>query len=158
MPDIEIKNVQSTGEIKIVKELFEEYAKSLNFSLCFQNFDKELKNLPGDYSPPKGSLLLSEYNGIPAGCVGLRKFENDICEMKRLYVKNNFRGLKIGRMLVYKIIDEAKRIGYKKMRLDTIQTMQAAQNLYKSLGFYEISSYGNHPIEGTIYMELNLDT
>lgn len=153
---LEIKAAQSYDEIKTIKELFEEYAQSLNFSLCFQNFDEELKNLPGEYSSPEGTLLLAKYNGLPAGCVGLRKIENDICEMKRLYVRNNFRGLHIGKLLANKIIEEGKRIGYKKMRLDTVDTMKAAQTLYKSLGFYEISPYGYHPIEKTIYMELEL--
>ncbi len=153
---LEIKTAQSYGEIKIIKELFKEYAESLNFSLCFQNFDEELKNLPGEYFPPEGSLLLAEYNGLPAGCVALRKIDHDICEMKRIYVKNNFRGLQIGKLLANKIIDEARRIGYKKMRLDTVHTMKAAQTLYKSLGFYEINPYGYHPVEKTIYMELVL--
>ncbi len=136
--------------------MFEEYASSLNIDLSFQNFDEELNNLPGEYSSPDGSLLLALYNGSPAGCVGLRKITNDICEMKRLYVRDNFRGLQIGKSLAEKIIEEAKRIGYKKMRLDTLPSMKAARRLYYSLGFHKTDPYRFNPVEGTIYMELNL--
>ena len=153
---LEIIEALLDKDIGIIRELFEEYASSLNFNLCFQNFDEELKNLPGEYASPSGSLLLALYEGSPAGCAGLRKISDNICEMKRLYVRDNFRGNQIGKALAKRIIANAKNAGYKKMRLDTVPSMLAAQRLYKSLGFHEISSYRLNPIEGAIYMELNL--
>jgi len=153
---LEIIEAQSDYEIQTIRKLFEEYASSLNFNLSFQNFDEELNNLPSEYASPDGSLMLALHNGSPAGCVGLRKITNDVCEMKRLYVRDNFRGLQIGKSLTEKIIAEAKRIGYKKMRLDTVPSMKAARKLYKSLGFYKTDAYRYNPVEGTIYMELDL--
>jgi len=143
-------------DIETVRSLFLEYASSLNFDLCFQNFSEELKNLPGDYSPPSGSLLLANYEGEPAGCIALRRIDDRTCEMKRLYVKDIFRGKNIGKLLVDKIILEAKIIGYDKMRLDTTSTMRSAQKLYRSAGFYEIDPYYPNPLEGVLYMELKL--
>jgi ribosomal protein S18 acetylase RimI-like enzyme len=142
--------------IKTAKELFIEYANSLNFELCFQDFDKELAGLPGFYAPPEGRLLLAELNSKVAGCIALRKLEEDICEMKRLYVKPDFRGNNIGKFLVEKLINEAKFIGYKKMRLDTVPAMQTALILYKSKGFYEIKPYRLNPVPGAVYLELEL--
>lgn len=142
--------------IETAKELFLEYAKSLDFELCFQDFDKELAGLPGSYSPPEGRLFLAELNGRIAGCIALRKIEDEICEMKRLYVKPQLRGNFIGKILVEKLIEEAKFIGYKKMRLDTVPSMQAAQKLYKSMGFYEIEPYRKNPVQGAVFMELEL--
>ena len=132
-----------------------EYAQSLGFSLCFQDFDKELANLPGDYSPPEGRLLLAEYQGELAGCVALHKLEADICEMKRLYVRPEFRKLKLGRTLAESLIAEARVIGYQRMRLDTVApVMPTAVSLYRQLGFREIAAYRANPIEGALYMEL----
>ncbi len=150
--------IQATTEeqIKRAGELFIEYAKSLDFELCFQNFNKEVAELPGAYSPPEGRLFLAEIDGEIAGCIALRKLENEICEMKRLYVKPQFRGHNIGKELVLKLIDEAKGIGYKKMRLDTVPAMQTAQKLYKSIGFKEIEPYRLNPVPGAVYMELEL--
>src|SRR6266446_1429552 len=108
-------------EIKIARELFEEYAAWLEISLCFQNFDQELAGLPGDYEPPDGRLLLALYEGELAGCVALHKLETEICEMKRLYLRPKFRGKGLGRVLAENIISEARRIGYKRMRLDTVE-------------------------------------
>jgi ribosomal protein S18 acetylase RimI-like enzyme len=138
------------------RELFIEYAKSLNFELCFQDFDKEIAELPGAYSPPEGRLFLAEFEGEIAGCIALRKLEKEICEMKRLYVKPRFRGHNIGKNLVEKLISEAKKIGYKKMRLDTVPAMQTAQKLYKSIGFKEIEPYRLNHVPGAVYMELEL--
>jgi len=135
--------------------LFLEYAQSLGFSLCFQGFDKELAELPGDYAPPNGRLLLAEYEGQMAGCVALHKLEDAICEMKRLYIRPQFRGLKIGRALAESIIAEARGIGYRRMRLDTVAPLMAnAVSLYRQLGFQEIAPYRTNPIEGALYMEL----
>ena len=151
-----IIQAETTGHINIAKELFIEYAKSLNFELCFQDFDKEVTELPGAYSPPEGRLFLAEYGGEIAGCIALRKLEKEICEMKRLYVKPQFRGHNIGKNLVEKLIEDARKIGYKKMRLDTVPAMQTAQKLYKSIGFKEIEPYRLNPVQGAVYMELKL--
>ena len=142
-------------QIAQARELFLEYAQSLGFSLCFQNFDRELAALPGDYSPPNGRLLLAEHEGQLAGCVALHKLESEVCEMKRLYVRAPFRRLKIGRALAESIIAEARGIGYRRMRLDTVAPlMSTAVSLYRQLGFQEIAPYRTNPIEGALYMEL----
>jgi ribosomal protein S18 acetylase RimI-like enzyme len=157
--DLSEVNIISAGnkeDIESAKQLFLEYAKSLNFDLCFQGFDEELKNLPGDYSPPEGELLLAYSEGKLAGCVAFHKFENDICEMKRLFLRSEFRGQGIGRQLTVRVIDDAKKIGYKKMRLDTLPAMKEAIQLYKDLGFNEINPYRYNPIEGVCYMGLEL--
>src|ERR1700727_12899 len=114
---LEVVQAKSPAQIVQARELFLEYAQSLGFSLCFQGFDNELASLPGDYAPPEGRLLLAEYEGQLAGCVALHKFENEICEMKRLYLRPAFRGRGIGGSLADKIIREARSAGYKRMRL-----------------------------------------
>jgi ribosomal protein S18 acetylase RimI-like enzyme len=144
------------SNLTAVKSLVEEYAQSLGFDLCFQDFEEELANLPGDYAPPDGCLLLATYRDKVAGCVAMRKSSDGICEMKRLYVRPDFRGLKIGRALAEAVIDEARKIGYTRMRLDTVPSMNVARALYVSLGFGEISAYRYNPIEGTVFMELTL--
>jgi GNAT superfamily N-acetyltransferase len=148
---------ESSAQIAQARELFLEYAESLGFSLCFQNFDKELAELPGDYAPPDGRLLLAEYEGQLAGCVALHKLETKICEMKRLYLRSKFRGKGVGRVLAETIISEARTIGYQRMRLDTVEpVMRDAVELYRRLGFKEIAAYRANPIEGALYMELQL--
>ncbi|MCX6152270.1 MAG: GNAT family N-acetyltransferase [Ignavibacteriales bacterium] len=112
-----IKPVQTRDELNFIHQLFLEYASSLDFKLCFQNFDNELANLPGDYSPPSGRLLIAFYKSNPAGCVALRKHEANVCEMKRLYVKSEFRGKEIGKKLCESLIEESKKIGYEFMRV-----------------------------------------
>ena len=154
---LRILNVETGKDIETVTNLFQEYADSLGFDLCFQNFEQELAGLPGDYAPPEGCLLLAKYGGEIAGCVALRKLSDGVCEMKRLYVKPRFRGLKIGRALAEAIIEEARRIRYSRMRLDTVPSMETARGLYASLGFKEISPYRYNPIEGTVFMELKLE-
>jgi len=139
-----------------IRKLFMEYAESLDFELCFQDFDKELEELPGDYAEPNGVILLAQSGGKTEGCAALRKIDDETCEMKRLFVRPRFRGRKIGRLLAERIIKEGKRIGYKKMRLDTTPQMKEAIQLYKSLGFREIKPYRFNPIEGAIYMEKSL--
>ena len=133
-----------------------EYVDSLGFDLVFQNFEEELRNLPGEYAAPEGCLLLAKYQDQPAGCVALRKLSDGICEGKRLYVRPQFRGLKIGRRLVEAIIAESRRIGYTRMRGDTLALMKTAQALYASLGFKQIEPYCYNPIEGAIFVELVL--
>src|SRR3984893_13384806 len=149
--------VESPAQIEQARELFLEYAQSLGFSLCFQSFDQELAGLPGDYAPPGGMLLLATSNGHPAGCVALHKLAPDVCEMKRLYVRPQFRGKGLGRELAKKIIAEARQLGYKKLRLDTVEpVMKTAVAMYRQLGFREIPPYRQNPIEGALYMELQL--
>jgi GNAT superfamily N-acetyltransferase len=139
------------------RELFQEYAQSLGVNLCFQNFEQELAGLPGHYAPPDGRLLLAEYDGQLAGCVALHKWEDGVCEMKRLYLRPSFRGKGLGRAIAEKIIAEARSIGYRRMRLDTIEPlMKDAVEMYRKLGFREIAPYRSNPIAGAMYMELQL--
>jgi putative acetyltransferase len=150
-------DVSLPEHIEEARGLFLEYGGSLGFSLCFQSFDEELKNLPGAYGPPSGRLLLARYADHAAGCVALRRLEPGICEMKRLYVRPDYRGLGLGRMLVERVIAEARAIGYARMRLDTVASaMQDAIALYRRMGFQEIAPYSSIPIEGAIWMELLL--
>lgn len=152
-----LSQADSPAQIAQARELFLEYAQSLGFSLCFQNFDQELAGLPGDYAPPDGRLLLAEYDGQLAGCVALHKLEPSICEMKRLYLRPRFRGKGLGRVLADRIIAEARQIGYQRMRLDTVEPrMQDAVAMYRKIGFREIAPYRPNPIAGTLYMELQL--
>ena len=139
-----------------VRELFIEYADSLGFDLCFQEFKTELATLPGDFAPPDGRLLLALDEGRSAGCVALRRFSESACEMKRLYVCPAFRGVGLGRVLATKVIEQARRIGYEEMLLDTVPWMTAAIALYESLGFEEARSYRHNPIEGATFMRLIL--
>lgn len=153
----EIIQARTESEIGAVRDLFAEYAQSLGFSLCFQNFDRELAHLPGDYSPPSGRLLLARVDGAPAGCVGIHALSSDVCEIKRLYVRPEFRGHALGRKLVERAIEETRTIGYSMMRLDTIEDrMKAAVQLYRELGFVEIAPYRENPIPSALYMELDL--
>jgi ribosomal protein S18 acetylase RimI-like enzyme len=148
---------QSSQELAPIRELFLEYASSLGFSLCFQSFDQELASLPGEYAPPEGRLILATSNGQPSGCAALHKLDQEICEMKRLYVRPRYRGRGLGRELAEKIIAAALQIGYKKLRLDTVEPkMQTAVAMYRQLGFREIPPYRSNPIEGALYMELEL--
>ena len=153
---VNIISAQTNEQIDTIRLLFLEYAQSLNFDLCFQSFDEELAGLPGDYAMPDGRLLLAKYDGKVAGCVGLRKVADGVCEMKRLWVKPEFRDKKIGRKLAEEVISEARKIGYSLMKLDTVDTMKAAITMYKSMGFSDTSAYRYNPIEGAVYMELKL--
>ncbi len=147
---------QTEEQIKVVRELFVEYAESLNFDLCFQNFEKEVTKLPGEYVSPAGRLLLASVDEKTAGCIVLRKISGDVCEMKRLYVRPKFRGRGIGRNLATTIIDDARAIGYKQMRLDTLSSMKEAIALYQSLGFTTIEPYRHNPLEGAVFIQLTL--
>ncbi|MFB3917556.1 MAG: GNAT family N-acetyltransferase [Terriglobales bacterium] len=175
---LKISQAESAEQIAAVRELFLEYAQSLGFSLCFQSFDRELAGLPGDYAPPCGRLLLATMDQQPAGCVALHLLQtsgtsaeqkqvprsarddsrqDDVCEMERLYVRPQFRGLGAGRRLAEALIAEARAIGYSHIRLDTVEPMmQRAVSLYRALGFREIPAYRENPIQGALYMELKL--
>ncbi|HYS52988.1 MAG TPA: GNAT family N-acetyltransferase [Thermoanaerobaculia bacterium] len=139
-------------DVSVVRELFLEYANSIGFDLGFQDFQREVASLPGDYDP----ILVAHWNTEPAGCVAMHPIEDGLCEMKRLYVREQFRGHAIGRALAERIIAEARQRGYQRMRLDTLPTMTAAIPLYQSLGFVEIPPYRYNPIAGSKFMELDL--
>jgi ribosomal protein S18 acetylase RimI-like enzyme len=151
-----LEPVVGTRGLVDVRQLFLEYAASLGIDLCFQGFEQELAGLPGKYAPPEGALILALVDGKPAGCVALRLIDAELCEMKRLYLRDAFRGLGLGRALVMRIIEEARTRGYHAMRLDTLSSMVAAQRLYASFGFSYIEPYIYNPVEGAQYMELKL--
>ncbi|MBW8876272.1 MAG: GNAT family N-acetyltransferase [Acidobacteria bacterium] len=152
---LEISQAETPERLAEARQLFLEYAGSLGFDLGFQGFDEELAGLPGDYAPPRGRLLLALHDGRTAGCVALRDLGEGICEMKRLFVRPGFRGLRIGHALATAIIAEALEIGYERMRLDTVPAMEQARALYVSLGFREIPPYRFNPIPGTVFLELD---
>jgi ribosomal protein S18 acetylase RimI-like enzyme len=156
MSDATLLPVTSAEDLRDVRLLFEEYAASLNFSLCFQGFDRELAELPGDYARPLGRLLLARIDGLPTGCVALRPLGNAVCEMKRLFVRPAFQGQGIGRQLALALLEEGRRAGYATIKLDTVPSMKAAQRLYDSLGFRETPPYCENPIEGARYLELRV--
>ena len=153
---IKIIPADTDGLLEIAKTLFREYASSLGFDLSFQDFDKEMDDFPGQYSPPQGCLLLAEHGNEIVGCVALRDLGDGICEMKRLYVRPFFRKLNAGKALAESIVHKARDLDYARMRLDTVPEMKAAVRLYASLGFREIAPYRHNPIEGAKYLELVL--
>ncbi len=139
-----------------IKDIFREYREDLGLDLDFQDFEEELDDLPGEYSPPEGAILLAEEESKTVGCVALRKIDDKTCEMKRLYVKPEYRGHGLGRKLTLSIIDKAREKGYEKMKLDTLTTLKEANDLYRSLGFEECEPYRYNPLEDALYMELDL--
>jgi len=159
---IRLSQAATPAAIEAARTLFKEYGASLGFSLCFQSFDQELASLPGDYAPPGGRLLLAHWvdqdEDLLAGCVALHTLDDGLCEMKRLYVRPGFRGKRIGQALAAAAVEEAAEIGYRGMRLDTVPSvMAAAVAMYRQMGFREIPAYRVNPIEGAIYMELELN-
>lgn len=155
---LSLVQAETPDRIATARELMLEYAAAMNFSLCFQNFDEELRTLPGKYTPPAGRLLLADWDGQTAGMVAMRPLdEKGLCEMKRLYVRPEFRGKSLGRALAEEVIRQAVGIGYKRMRLDTVQgIMDPAIRLYRELGFREIPPYYVSPVQETLFMELAL--
>ena len=152
-----LRQATSPADIETARVLFVEYQESLGISLCFQNFDAEVATLPGAYAAPEGRLLLAFVGDAPAGCVAFRKLEDGICEMKRLWVRPAFRGIRLGRQLAEAVLSEGRAAGYRAVRLDTLPSMREAQALYASLGFVDIPPYNDHPIAGTRFMEARLD-
>jgi len=148
---------ETSEQIEQARRLFREYADWLQIDLCFQNFENEVANLPGEYVPPAGRLLLAYDNSELAGCIALRRLDEHSCEMKRLFVRKEFRGRGLGRQLITAIIQEAKQIGYEHMRLDTLPPkMNDAIGLYRSYGFREIEPYYHNPVPGALFMEIDL--
>jgi len=146
------------ADLEAIRGLFREYEADIGVDLCFQGFEKELAELPGAYAPPLGRLLIAKAGDVAIGCVGLRPLKSDgtICEMKRLYVRPSHRSTGLGRQLVERIVIEARAAGYVAMRLDTLQTMTAAQDLYRRMGFRDIPAYYPNPLPGVVYLELEL--
>jgi ribosomal protein S18 acetylase RimI-like enzyme len=153
-----IRSVRSAEELAAVATLFREYEASLDTDLCFQGFEAELAGLPGAYAPPRGELLLArDPSGEPLGCVALRPVDpGGVCEMKRLYVAPTGRGLGLGKALMAAVIDQARGLGYREMRLDTLPAMTTAQRMYREAGFRPIEPYYKTPVGGTVFMALGL--
>ena len=157
MNAITIRQAETETDMAAAREIFREYEKWLDLDLCFQGFEDELKNLPGKYAPPAGRLYLAEFDGRVAGCIALRPLGPETCEMKRLFVRESFRGMNIGRLMIERLIEDARQAGYRVMRLDTFPPkMGKAVQLYESYGFEEIPAYYNNPNEGVLFMELQL--
>lgn len=154
-PHLLLRSAESAADLDLARELMLEYARSLDFELCFQSFDAELSALPGKYAPPEGRLYLAFADHSPAGCIALRPLDASICEMKRLWVRPEFRGTGLGRKLCERVLQDARAIGYHAMRLDTIgATMAPAVALYRSLGFVEVAPYYDNPVPGALFLEL----
>ncbi|MDX1547506.1 MAG: GNAT family N-acetyltransferase [Rhodothermales bacterium] len=149
---LSIETVNSPERVEEARTLFRAYAEELDEDLCFQGFQRELDTLPGAYAPPGGELLLARWATTPAGCIALRKIDAASCEVKRLYVDPAYRGLGIGRVLTRILMDRARARGYRVARLDTLERMEAARALYRSLGFVETEPYSDNPLPGVIYM------
>ena len=153
----QVIEVTKTEDIQTVRELFDEYADAIGIDLTFQNFEEELIHISDIYMPPEGALFLAKHDGMQAGCVGLRKIDNRRCEMKRLYVRQRFRGKGIGNALCREIILKGRQLGFKEMLLDTLSTMVKAQTLYRAHGFKETVPYYHNPLPEAQYMLLTLD-
>ena len=153
---IRLDPASTAPDLEAIRSLFQEYADSLGVDLGYQGFDREVRNLPGDYSPPSGALLLARLDDEIVGCVGVRPLDERTAEMKRLYLRPSGRGVGLGRTLAEAAIDFARSAGYERMRLDTLPQMQQAQELYRRLGFVPIEPYRFSAVPGTVFMELKL--
>ena len=153
---LNILPASSPRDIDIVRELFREYERSLGVDLGYQGFDDEVASLPGAYAPPRGALFIAFDTERPAGCVAMRPLGDDVCEMKRLYLRASLRGRGAGRALAQRVIDHARAAGYRRMRLDSLPSMNEAIALYETLGFTRIPPYYPSPVAGTVYMERSL--
>jgi len=150
---VEIVDAHQGAALDEVGDLFRRYAGALGIDLSFQDFEEELAGLPGAYEPPGGALLLARIKEQAAGCVAMRPFQDEICEMKRLYILPRYRGRGLGRVLARAVIERACQAGYRRMRLDTLPSMSEALSLYRSLGFRHIGPYRYNPVKGTAFME-----
>ena len=149
----EIVRARTPATIDSIRQLFREYEEFLQVDLCFQNFEEELATLPSRYAPPHGVLLLALAAGQAAGCVATRPLDEDICEMKRLYVRPAYLGQGLGKKLALTVIELASSAGYVRMRLDTLKKLAPALSLYTALGFQKCSPYYKNPLPGVVYME-----
>ena len=156
MNAISIRRAVGNSDIIVARRLFEEYAAWIAIDLSFQNFAEELRLLPGDYAPPAGVLFLAWADAKPAGCIAVRRLDDETCEMKRLYVRDSFRGLKAGERLAREAIEWARAAAYRLMLLDTLPPMRSAHRLYERLGFTETPAYRFNPVEGARFMALDL--
>ena len=153
----DLVDVETDAQVATVRTLVREYAAWIDVDLCFQEIDAEIDGLPGKYAAAHGGVLLLALDGTqPAGCVALRALEPGICEMKRLWVRDAFRGARLGELLARTILQRAAALGYAIVRLDTLAHMTRAQRLYAQLGFRQIAAYYDNPIPGTIYLEKTL--
>ncbi len=157
MSEPRIEHANGAAAIETARALFREYASELGIDLSFQGFDRELAELPGEYLPPAGRLLVAFDRDDAAGCVALRPRSESACEMKRLYVRDAYRGTGLGRRLAEAIVEEAREAGYERMLLDTLPSMERALALYRSLGFRDAEPYYDSPVAGTRYLELALE-
>jgi ribosomal protein S18 acetylase RimI-like enzyme len=155
--NIVFKIANTEQEFNDAKNLFQQYAQSLDIDLSFQNFNDELKTIGIQYKKPAGALLLAYKDDLAVGCAGIRQLDKDTAELKRMFVQPEYRQFKIGKKLLELAIDIARNLGYKRIRLDTLPTMTKAQSLYRSSGFYEIDAYRFNPVEETVFMEKKLD-
>ena len=155
-PKLQVSLAEQTDHWSVAKRLFQEYADSLDIDMAFEGFDEEMANFPGEYATDAGCVLLANEGENVVGCVALGRLEDEVCEMKHLYVVPDAQGRGIGRALVHRLIKEAKDLGYKRMKLDIVPSMRSARRLYIAFGFREIESYRHSPIEGTTFMELTL--
>jgi len=153
---MKIEIISAYDHLEDIKKLFIEYQTSLGIDLCFQNYDEEIKTLPGKYALPDGRLYMITIDEEIAGCIALRRFDKTRCEMKRLYIRPQYRGHHCGQLLVEKIIQEAKIIGYEEMVLDTLSSLTSAVSLYQRNGFIEVSSYYDNPLQDVLYFKLKL--
>ena len=156
MNGIAIRQAADAADMARARTLFLEYAEWLQVDLCFQGFDRELATLPGAYAPPDGRLFLALDGEDAAGCIALRRFDAARGEVKRLYVRPAYRGMRLGERLALLVIEAARVIGYRALLLDTLAQMHAAHALYGRMGFRDIPAYYHNPIPGAVYMELEL--
>jgi putative acetyltransferase len=161
LPVLDLVTPHTPEALQATREIFREYAQGLGVDLCFQGFDEELATLPGEYAPPRGALLLALADGAVAGCVALRPLDSsdypNAAEMKRLYVREAYRGLGLGRQLAEAALDAARQAGYATVLLDTLDDMESARALYDDLGFEPIEPYYHNPIPGAHYLKAELE-
>lgn len=155
--EIQFRTASSSSDFKDAEYLFHLYAASLGIDLKFQNFQKEIQTMQVRYNLPTGAIILAYSGNEVIACVGIRKFRDEVVELKRMFVKESFRHRKLGRKMLEKALETARKLGYKFVRLDTLPSMRSARFLYKDFGFYEIPPYRFNPIKGALFLEKKLD-